>query len=54
LDACPRVGFKLCLITDRRVAKSGNLIDECEGALAAAAEVAPPGIVALQLREKDL
>ncbi|MDO8434336.1 MAG: thiamine phosphate synthase [Candidatus Binatus sp.] len=54
MDARPRAGFKLCLITDRRVVKSGNLIAACEEALAAAAEVAPAGAVALQLREKDL
>ena len=45
-----RVSFRLYLITDRRVVKSGDLISACEAALS----VAPPGIVALQLREKDL
>ncbi len=49
-----QVGFRLYLITDRKVVRSGNLIDACETALRAAAEVAPPGTVALQLREKDL
>jgi thiamine-phosphate pyrophosphorylase len=49
-----RVGFTLYLITDRRVVPNGNLIAACEAALAAAVEVAPPGTVALQLREKDL
>ncbi len=45
-----RVKFRLYLITDRRVVKSGDLIAACEAALTAA----PPGAVALQLREKDL
>ncbi len=54
MDARPRVGFTLYLITDRRVVKSGDLLAACEEALGAAAEVAPPGTVALQLREKDL
>jgi thiamine-phosphate pyrophosphorylase len=45
-----RVTFKLYLITDRRVVKSGDFISACEAALSAA----PPGAVALQLREKDL
>jgi thiamine-phosphate pyrophosphorylase len=44
------VSFRLYLITDRSVVKSGDLISACEAALS----VAPPGIVALQLREKDL
>ena len=47
-DVC--VGFLLYLITDRHVVKNGDLISACEAALSAAA----PGIVALQLREKDL
>lgn len=54
MAACTRVGFKLYLITDRRVVKGGNLIAACEDALDAARDVAPPGSVALQLREKDL
>jgi thiamine-phosphate pyrophosphorylase len=45
-----RVRFRLYLITDRHVVKSGDLISACEAALSAA----PPGTVALQLREKDL
>ena len=45
-----RVGFRLYLITDRHVVKSGDLVTACEGALSAA----PSGSVALQLREKDL
>ena len=45
-----RVSFRLYLITDRRVVKSGDLISACQAALSAA----PPGTVALQLREKDL
>jgi thiamine-phosphate pyrophosphorylase len=54
LNARPQVSFKLYLITDRRVVKNGDLISACEEALSAAAEVAPAGTVALQLREKDL
>ena len=46
----PRVNFRLYLITDRRVVKGGDLVSACEAALSAA----PPGTVALQLREKDL
>jgi thiamine-phosphate pyrophosphorylase len=46
----PRVSFRLYLITDRHVVKSGDLISACEAALSAT----PPGVVALQLREKDL
>jgi thiamine-phosphate pyrophosphorylase len=45
-----RVGFRLYLITDRHVVKSGDLVAACEAALSAA----PSGSVALQLREKDL
>ncbi len=45
-----RISFRIYLITDRRVVKGGNLIAACEAALSAA----PPGSVALQLREKDL
>jgi len=45
-----RVSFRLYLITDRHVVKSGNLIAACEAALSAA----PAGTLALQLREKDL
>ena len=45
-----RVGFRLYLITDRHVVKGGDLVGACEAALS----VAPPGAVALQLREKDL
>jgi thiamine-phosphate pyrophosphorylase len=48
------VSFRLYLITDRRAVKSANLFDACEAALQTAAELAPPGSVALQLREKDL
>ncbi len=50
----PRVSFRLYLITDRRVVRSGDLISACEAALTVARESAPPGSVALQLREKDL
>jgi thiamine-phosphate pyrophosphorylase len=45
-----RVGFRLYLITDRHVVRSGDLVAACEDALSAA----PSGSVALQLREKDL
>lgn len=48
------LNFKLYLITDRRVVKNGDLISACEESLAAARQIAPPGTVALQLREKDL
>jgi len=54
LSSRPRVSFRLYLITDRRVVKNGDLISACEAALTAAREAAPPGTVALQLREKDL
>ena len=50
----PRVSFRLYLITDRRVVRSGDLISACEAALTVARQVAPPGTVALQIREKDL
>ena len=49
-----RVSFRLYLITDRRAVKSASLLEACEAALHSAAELAPPGSVALQLREKDL
>jgi thiamine-phosphate pyrophosphorylase len=54
LDGRPKVTFKLYLITDRRVVKNGDLVSSCEESLAAARQIAPPGTVALQLREKDL
>lgn len=50
----PKVSFKLYLVTDRRVVRKGDLLAACEEALAAARQIAPPGTVALQLREKDL
>ena len=50
-----KVHFQLYLITDRRLtAASGGLIAMVEAALAGGAEIAPPGAVAVQLREKDL
>ena len=49
-----RVNFKLYLITDRKVVKNGDLVSACEESLAAARQIAAPGTVALQLREKDL
>ncbi|HEY9158142.1 thiamine phosphate synthase [Candidatus Binatus sp.] len=54
MSSPPRVSFRLYLITDRRVVSSGDLVSACEAALTAAREAAPPGTVALQLREKDL
>jgi thiamine-phosphate pyrophosphorylase len=54
LSPRPRVSFRLYLITDRHVVKDGDLIAACEAALTTACEAAPPGTVALQLREKDL
>jgi thiamine-phosphate pyrophosphorylase len=47
-------GFKLYLITDRRLARNGDVAAVCEQALAAADEVGMRGAVAVQLREKDL
>jgi thiamine-phosphate pyrophosphorylase len=50
-----RVGFKLYLITDRKLAaRHGGLLPICEAALRAAREAASPGAIAIQLREKDL
>lgn len=49
-----RVSFRLYLITDRRAVKSASLLDAYEAVLQIAADLAPPGSVALQLREKDL
>jgi thiamine-phosphate pyrophosphorylase len=49
-----RPGFLLYLITDRKAVRSGDLVPVCDAALSAAREVAPPGAVALQVREKDL
>jgi thiamine-phosphate pyrophosphorylase len=46
--------FRLYLITDRRIVRSGDLVGACAAALEAARRVMPPGTVALQLREKDL
>jgi thiamine-phosphate pyrophosphorylase len=43
-------GFVLYLITDRKAVRSSDLVSACDAALGAA----PPGAVALQLREKDL
>ncbi len=47
-------GFRLYLITDRRIVRSGDLVGACAAALEAAREAEPPGTVSLQLREKDL
>ncbi len=47
------VPFRLYLITDRRLAGTGGLLEACERALSGA-DGFPPGSVALQLREKDL
>jgi len=46
----PRAEFRFYLITNRAAVVAGTLLQ----AVAAALEVAPPGTVALQLREKDL
>jgi thiamine-phosphate pyrophosphorylase len=54
LSGTRRVSFRLYLITDRRAVKSASLLDACEAVLQIAADLAPPGSVALQLREKDL
>jgi thiamine-phosphate pyrophosphorylase len=46
-----RAGFRIYLITDRKIVKGGgDLVGACAGAIAAA----PRGAVAVQLREKDL
>jgi len=46
--------FRLYLITDRKLAGARGLIATCEAVLQAAAETAPRGALAIQLREKDL
>ena len=48
------VGFRLYLITDRKLAGARGLIATCETALQAAADSAPRAAIAVQLREKDL
>ncbi|HYB89712.1 MAG TPA: thiamine phosphate synthase [Candidatus Binataceae bacterium] len=50
MDRGRRASFSLYLITDRKVHEARGLIEMCDSVLAAA----PPGTVALQLREKDL
>ncbi len=45
-----QAAFRIYLITDRKVVRSGSLVEVCDAVLRAA----PPGTVALQLREKDL
>jgi len=47
-------GFRLYLITDRKLAGARGLLATCEAALRASAVAAPRGSVAIQLREKDL
>lgn len=49
-----RADFQLYVITDRKLVRDGDLVDACEAILAAAAQIAPRGAVAIQLREKDL
>ena len=50
-----RVGFKLYLITDRKLAaRHGGLLPICAAALRAGREAAGTGAIAIQLREKDL
>jgi thiamine-phosphate pyrophosphorylase len=54
-EARTKPQFRLYLITDRNLAAaSGGLIAAVEAALEGAAEVGPPGSIAVQLREKDL
>jgi thiamine-phosphate pyrophosphorylase len=54
-EAARNARFELYLITDRRLAAAtGGLIPTVEAALAGGAEIAPPGTIAVQLREKDL
>jgi len=54
-EAISQAPFQLYLITDRHLAAaSGGLIATVEAALAGAAEIEPPGSIAVQLREKDL
>jgi len=48
------VGFRLYIITDRKLAGARGLLATCEAALKAAAESASRGALAVQLREKDL
>ena len=48
------IAFRLYIITDRKLLRGGDLAGACDAALAAANKVAPPGSVAIQLREKDL
>jgi thiamine-phosphate pyrophosphorylase len=50
-----RARFRLYLISDRRMAaRTGGLVATVEAALAACAQIAPAGRIAVQLREKDL
>jgi thiamine-phosphate pyrophosphorylase len=49
-----RARFRLCIITDARVAPSGDIVRVCELALAGASEVAPVGAVAIQLRDREM
>jgi len=49
-----RVGFRLYLITDRRLAGSRGLLATCEAALRAATDASSAGVIAVQLREKEL
>jgi thiamine-phosphate pyrophosphorylase len=54
-EVISHVRFRLYLITDRRLAAAnGGLVEATEAALAGARELAPPGSIAVQLREKDL
>jgi thiamine-phosphate pyrophosphorylase len=55
LETRSKPRFSLYLITDRKLAEAhGGLLAQVEAALSAASTCAPPGAVALQLREKDL
>jgi thiamine-phosphate pyrophosphorylase len=52
ISARRQVGFRLYLITDRKLVRSGNLYGACEQVLAALSD--HRGAIAIQLREKDL
>jgi thiamine-phosphate pyrophosphorylase len=49
-----RASFRLYLITDRKLARGGDLIATCEAVLRAAEESGARGQLAIQIREKDL
>jgi thiamine-phosphate pyrophosphorylase len=49
-----RASFRLYLITDRKLARDGDLIAACEAGMRAADESGARGQLAIQIREKDL